>query len=182
MESYLSILATAMRDYWSLRDKREEIDVEMAKSRQFIYATHNMLSDEDKAKFAEVFADAKETGLTESVRSSLMASGAWMTVAMVRDNLIETGFDFSRYESNPLASVSSTLKRLSSEDGIEVADVAGVTAYRYKRRVFGHPNAYADLFNPPDAGDTKNSRQTGEHKGAFFGGIPVEEPSRAKNK
>src|SRR5207244_1255828 len=79
----------------------------------------------------------EDTSLTTTVKSTLMASGGWMTVAMIRDKLKETGFDFSEYKSNPLASVSSTLKRFTSADGIEVADVAGVTAYRYKRPTFG---------------------------------------------
>jgi len=40
-------------------------------------------------------------------------------------------FDFSGYRSNPLASISTALRRFKPSD-VETTEIAGVTAYRWK--------------------------------------------------
>jgi hypothetical protein len=138
-QDYKAALNAAMKRFSELCDQRDRIEVEMSKLRQFIHATENMLSDEERANHLAIIAmameraESKEVGLTEAIRRILQAetTGAWITVAQVRDRLVNSGFDFSGYMSNPLASVSTTMKRFKPEE-IETIETEGVTAYRWK--------------------------------------------------
>jgi hypothetical protein len=70
--------------------------------------------------------------LTEAVRDTLYQSPKqWFTVAECRDRLQASGFDFSGYASNPLASISTTLARLVPKDA-EKRQFDAVTVYRAK--------------------------------------------------
>ncbi len=134
---YLTALNTAMRRFAELCKQQDEIEVELQKLRQFIHATENMLSDDDRAehftKISEAMtrAERKDVGLTEAIRRILQNSYEWLTVAQVRDSLILSSFDFSQYRANPLASISTTLKRMKPEE-VENIEIEGTTAYRWK--------------------------------------------------
>jgi hypothetical protein len=61
-------------------------------------------------------------------------AGNWLTATNVRDHLVGLGFDFSGYSTNPLASVSTTLRRMKPEE-VETTTVdGGVTAYQWKQQ------------------------------------------------
>jgi hypothetical protein len=137
-QNYKDVLDSAMARYGELIIQRENTEVEIKKIRQFVSATIHMLSDEDQQAFWERIAqtsstfDVRESSLIEAIRDILCRSPKhWFTVAQVRDSLRASGFDFSGYSTNPLASVSTTLKRLSAKEA-ETTEVDGVTAYRWK--------------------------------------------------
>ncbi len=137
---YLRLLETSIKKFDELAWQREQLDIEMAKLQQFIQATVNLLPDEATKKFQERIAEmARESerasaGLTDAIRRTLqMKYPEWLTVAKVRDSLIAAGFDFSSYKSNPLAAISTTLRRLTKSDdsAVETMQVDGeVNVYR----------------------------------------------------
>jgi hypothetical protein len=136
-QDYKAILADALAKYADLVCKRDDILVELQKLDEFIQATMNMLPDKDRDEFSVVFNEAAKriiiqtTGLTDAIRKVLREApqGRYLTAAQVRDRLQASGFDFREYRSNPLASVSTTLRRLPPEEA-ETADINGVAGYR----------------------------------------------------
>jgi hypothetical protein len=137
--NYFAVVNNELEKLKRLNDQRVAIDVEIVKVEQFISATANLLPDGERnlvldtmESIQEVYR-LRETGLTDAIRVVLKSSnGKWFTVANVRDHLVSAGFDFSTYTANPLASISTTLRRMKSED-VETTKVDGsVTAYRWK--------------------------------------------------
>jgi hypothetical protein len=57
-----------------------------------------------------------------------------LTTAQVRDRLRLAGFDFSSYESGPLPSVSTTLRRLKEAGKVTREDFEGVASYQANLR------------------------------------------------
>ncbi len=112
------------------------LEVEAAKLRQYFSATLNMLPDEQRSEYLAAFreigerAAASETSLKRAIYHVLLdAYPKYLTVTIVRDRLLTNGFDFADYKSNPLASVSTTLRRAKAAE-IESTQIEGVTAYR----------------------------------------------------
>lgn len=134
LDRLLSRLAEIMR-------QRSDLDVEADKVTQLIHATANMLPDGERNdvldKWTHLFRTQlnSETSLTDSVRKAIQESNReWQTAAQVRNRIVLSGFDFSAYMSNPLASVSTTLARLKEKGEVETTSVEGVTAYRSKKQ------------------------------------------------
>src|SRR5438876_9323498 len=135
---YLRMLGSSIKKLDELNWQREQLDMETTKLRQWIQATVNLLPDETTVKFQARLAEMEKeheiasAGLTDAIRATLQLNyPKWLTVANVRDLLIARGFDFSSYKSNPLAAISTTLRRLAkSEENIEAAEIDGVNAYR----------------------------------------------------
>jgi hypothetical protein len=150
LDGALAKLEVAMR-------QKSDAEIEVGKLKQFIYATMNMLSDEQRvifmAKLDQLNFDdnTRAVGLKEAITRVLAAQPKkWFTVTKVRDQLLETGFDFRNYTANPLASVSTTLKRMKPEE-VETTTIEGVTAYQWRRvseprRRSGHYFGAADAF------------------------------------
>jgi hypothetical protein len=138
MTDYKAILDDAFTKLGFALQARDAADVEIAKQKQFIFATLNMISDEERQQFeARVNAafeksDALSAGLTDAIRKILHETGReYITVARVRDRLVKSGFDFTGYTANPLASISTTLRRMKPEE-VETTKIKTVTAYRLK--------------------------------------------------
>lgn len=136
---YKAILDRTMSKFIAARAKKNELEHEIVKLRQFFFATINMLSDKDReaflARFHEVILEEERSavGLKEAITRILQAkSKEWLTTLDVREFLNESGFDFSNYKTNPLASVSTTLARMKNNEA-EFTIVGGVTAYRWKK-------------------------------------------------
>jgi len=131
---YQAILVDAFEKFTVLVRKQTELGAEMARLRQFIYATLNMLPEAQRLTFQAELADmaAEIGGLTDAVREALKLAtlrGTYFTAAQVRDHLVNAGFDFSGYSSNPLASINTTIKRFKSS--VETTSPDGVAAYRW---------------------------------------------------
>jgi hypothetical protein len=135
---YRKILLREIRKLRTLIQQRDDTELDISKTRQFVRATVNMLPDDERQKMEALLAyvdnsdNQNRAGLAEAIRGILERSPKrWFTVAQVRDALHDVGFDFSRYTSNPLSSVSTTLKRFKPPY-IESTEIDEVTAYRWK--------------------------------------------------
>ena len=134
--------------------QRSDLEAEAEKLQALVFATANMVSDEDRQvvldkwmKLCAVEVNSAAS-LTESIRGIFQGAGRErMTVTDVRNRLMAAGFDFSGYISNPLASVSAVLKRLAAKNEIEPATIQGVTSYRKKRRRLPSYGARNSLAN-----------------------------------
>lgn len=159
---YLDAAIEALKKLDGLQKQRESIDAEAMKLEQFIIASANMLPDDGKEAILgnlelkqELFR-VTEAGLTVAVRSVLkIASGEWLTTTNVRDRLEKMGFDFSTYSTSPLASISTVLRRMPSDD-VERKVANDVTMYRLKNPIeLKNLSALKDLclaepFKPSD--------------------------------
>jgi hypothetical protein len=150
---YISVLENSVAKLDQLQRQKDRIELEMSKLRQLIQAALNMIDHSPSGRLgkrlAQIEADldreSSAYGLTEAVRAALLASGArFLTVAGVRDALKKNGFDFSSYKSNPLAAVSTTLRRLAqNNDDVEVSEIEGVNAFRIRRPLSATVNGWA---------------------------------------
>ena len=134
---YIEALAKHLATWAGLAEKRAQLDAELAKLRQLIHATLNMLSDEERRKYSVAFESmgAPQLGLTDAICRILETATDWMTAVEVRDELVNSGFNFDSYTSNPLASVHTVLKRLFPEK-LEPRErgQTGSVEYRWKAR------------------------------------------------
>lgn len=134
---YKSILRQALDEWIDLECKRQNIELELANKLQFIRATFNLLPDADKPEFDTLVRSfsAQPGGITLAIRRILQDNaGQWHTATVMRNKLVESGFDFSDYRANPLATIHAVLKRSRPEE-IEAIKIDGVMAWRWKADV-----------------------------------------------
>lgn len=136
---YKAVLNDTLRKLGTIGCEIERLNVEVAKLRQFFAATLNMLPDSERKEFTNAFKEvaesikSKESSLKDAILSVLRQSfPKFLTSADVRDRLTSSGFDFSDYTSNPLASISTTLRRFKPDE-VEETTIEGVSAYRSTR-------------------------------------------------
>src|SRR5258708_2929522 len=135
---YLTLIHDAFAKLEKLQRDRESIEAEVMKLEQLIAATANMLPDDTKSAAMQWMANLRElsrlrdVGLTDAIRRVLrQRAGDWLTTTNVRDRLVSLGFDFTAYSTNPLASISTTLRRMKEVETTTVD--GGVAAYRWKQ-------------------------------------------------
>jgi hypothetical protein len=134
---YEVVVKTSLQRFLELYRKREDIDIELAKLRQFLYAALNMIPDQERAKWERNIdaavnkATAHVVSLAGAIREIFEEnSNLGWTVGRIRQQLIEAGFDFSYYKSNPLSSISTTLRRMVETGELRTAtDPEGTTVY-----------------------------------------------------
>jgi len=118
-----------------LTRQRDELEMQIAKLNQLIRAALNMLPDDERENLEKniELIDGRNIGLTEAVRQALLHAprGAWIPGTDLRKMLIEAGFDFSEYTSNPLASIYSVAKRFKPQE-VETSVIDGVRVFRWK--------------------------------------------------
>jgi hypothetical protein len=143
--NYFELVQKEFKKLQKLQTERGELDVRIAKSKQFIAATANMLHDRQRDAVFKMMGTIEagklmaELGLTDAIRAILKKNHRqWLTVTQVRDRLEIAGFDFSNYRSSPLASISTTLKRFAADD-VERAEIDGVAAYRWIGKLVMEP-------------------------------------------
>jgi hypothetical protein len=139
---YRQIFENALREFGLLSRERDQIDAKLLRLRHFIYATVNMLPDTERSAYKAELAmlGSHASNLTDSVRDTLKLAtqrNSYFTATEVRDHLNNSGFDFSQYSSNPLASVNTVLRRFKPDE-VETSTRDGVTAYRCVTRFPGH--------------------------------------------
>ncbi len=147
---YKKLIDESFEKFMALFEQREGIDAELMKLRQFIYATINMLPDEERQAYNERLDNLANNsgGLTDAIKDILkyaVTGGRFVTVSQIRDYLQKLGFDFSGYSSNPLASVNTVIKRMKPND-VETTTIDGVTAYRWIHRFPRVRSAKAKAF------------------------------------
>lgn len=133
-DQFAESLGTAVERFEQLSERRKALDADMARLRQFMQQTVNLLSAGGKEPWATIVEGlldecSSSASLTDATKKALQRGyPAWLSAAKVRDHLIGSGFDFSSYTSNQLASVSTTLRRLKDE--VEIQEIGGVAHYR----------------------------------------------------
>jgi hypothetical protein len=134
-EDYVQLVKASVLKLGELTRQRDELEAQIAKLNQFISATLNMLPDEERERLQVKidFIDARNLGLTDAVRKVLQHAPrhAWVAGTEIRKTLIEAGFDFSEYTSNPLASIYAVAKRFKPQE-VETDVIDGVRAFRWK--------------------------------------------------
>ena len=134
---YEQIIRNSLERFRKLHEEREKIDIELVKLRQFLYATLNLVPDKEKPKWerdidtAVKKATANTTSLAGSIRRVFAGNPMYgYTAAGMRERLLDAGFDFSSYKSNPLSSISTTLRRMADTGELEThEDAAGTSLY-----------------------------------------------------
>jgi hypothetical protein len=135
---YIALANAAIERIEKLYEQRETIDAEVMKQEQFASAIANFLPDYERSlvirriENIQALQRVRDSGLTDSVRIVLGNAEDWLTTTQVRDRLLALGFDFSLYSTNPLASVSTTLRRMKPDDVEMKTNQDGITIYRWK--------------------------------------------------
>jgi hypothetical protein len=140
---YVAAFESSVRELESFYAQREQLEFKIARVKQFIQASLEMMPEAAREERITRFKHllhphgTRGPGLTAAIRRILKRGAVRpFTVAEVRDRLVDAKFDFSAYKSNPLASVAATLKRmhLAGEEDLEMIVADGVMHYRYKPR------------------------------------------------
>jgi len=123
MDEYLRIFQDHLTKLRRLALQQLETRNEIEKVIHMLSATYSMLSENDQKAVSDAFktvvrlTEGQERGLTEAIKSVLQSNPkGWFNAIEVRDQLQESGFDFSGYTSNPLSSVHSVLKRFKQTE------------------------------------------------------------------
>jgi predicted nucleic acid-binding Zn-ribbon protein len=134
---YRTAFENALLKLAELSRQKQELEISISKMTQYMQATLEMLSNEDRDKYISMFKEVvqslqhRQAGLTQAIRDIFQAQkDTWITVSQVRDRLAASGFDFSEYTANPLASISTTMRRMKE---LESAYINGVTGYRWRQ-------------------------------------------------
>ena len=112
---YFKMFSELVQRCNELTRQRDETDVEIAKIKQLIIATFPLIPEEKQKLFrTEIDAmDEQSAGLLEAIKLVFSAhKGEWLTASKVHEYLLANRFDFRRYRANPLASITTTLKRM----------------------------------------------------------------------
>lgn len=136
---YKQTVDASMARYTELRRQIEALSEEADKLFQFIKASAALLPEDQKAAFHQVLDKerVRKSGIARTLTGTITCvlqsnKNQWFSAAQMRDLVVREGFDFSTYKSNPLASVSTTLRRLAeNERTIETQVVENTTMYRW---------------------------------------------------
>jgi hypothetical protein len=113
---------------------RDALELEIAKLHQFVRATLRMLPEKDQDEFEHYIDDlnVRSMGLTDAIKRALQAApaDAWISGPALRQRLIEAGFDFSQYTSNPLASIYSVAKRFKPSE-VQTKMIDGLRCFHW---------------------------------------------------
>jgi hypothetical protein len=132
---YEQVLRDSVNHLDLLMRQRNMLDSEIGRVRQFIGATLPMVPDDAKVKWRAVIDKFLKKqpaigSLASSIRIIFDANPAVGLSAMdIRDTLVKAGFDFTAYVSNPLSSISTTLRRMAEKGDIYKFELDGVNIY-----------------------------------------------------
>ncbi len=101
-DDYRRALATAIREYETLGQQRQDLDKRLAEVMQTIGTLSRLCG----------LVPTVPLGLTDACRLVVRGSGVPVTPTDVRQRLLSIGFDLSKY-SNDLAAIHTILKRLN---------------------------------------------------------------------
>jgi hypothetical protein len=121
-----------------LVEHRDALDEQIDKLKKLASATYELMDDKEKVAYSEVFEELNRSdqSLTHEIRQALLLGGGeYLTPTQIRERLVKSGYDFSRYQSNPLVSIHSTLNRMKGEVDTVVLE-EGTKGYRLH-----HPSA-----------------------------------------
>jgi hypothetical protein len=121
----------AETDLMELLSQRAELDEKIIRLRQFLKGLQPILGADYKSKLGQRSTKSsveEESGLKETCLEILQTAYEPLTATQIVNELRERGFSIDKY-SNPLAVVSTTLKRLVKNKEAYKKDIDGKTAY-----------------------------------------------------
>jgi hypothetical protein len=134
MTDYANIFLDQLRSLEKLLEEQQRLRQRLEKHQHMIAATFDLMDEKEKSIFSEAFVKVQrsEQSLTEDIRFLLTkAERDYLTAGQLREQLVDCGYDFTRYRSNPLTSIYSTLHRMRAE--LEVVTLQdGSKAYRLR--------------------------------------------------
>jgi hypothetical protein len=138
MTEYAAIFEQHLKKIIDLRAEQRRINTDMEKATEMLKASFANMSNEERMKFVDTFDAAleqmakREVGLTEAIRTVLQSNPkGWFNALKVRAGLKDSGFDFTGYTSDPLASIHAVLKRFKRTEVKVRKDGAGLKEYRW---------------------------------------------------
>ncbi len=123
-ENYELALADAQAQLANAIAERDQWNVRVIQLQAAIRVLSNLLGQQMQA----------EAGLTDAVRAVLHnAQGQWVTAALVRDRLIQWGYDLSGYK-NPLGFIHTILQRLVQSGEVVLGPTRRPFSFRFGPR------------------------------------------------
>jgi hypothetical protein len=132
---YYAIFHDLVNRHNELTDKRNEVDLEIAKISQLIKAIFPLLPDDKQKMFQSKIEELEKPDLrlSQAIKKVFKARmGEWLTPPAIRDYMSVIGFSLSGYAGNPLCSIGNTLKRMVPEELETEVLENGRTAYRLR--------------------------------------------------
>jgi hypothetical protein len=129
MSKYRKKFSALLREIKVLVARRDKLDLEITNLRALAEATYELLDEKEKVANSDALKELRKSdqSLTDEIRRVLVFHVP-VTPTEIRDHLVRSGYNFSRYQSNPLVSIHSTLNRLKDELDI-VTREDGTKAY-----------------------------------------------------
>jgi hypothetical protein len=122
-DDYVKAFEAATREMESLLQQRADLDHRILHVRQTLVSLSRLCG----------FTPTVSWGMTDGVRFILRRAQRPMSAIDVRDELVNWGFDMSRY-ANDLSAIHTVLKRLAKAGEIRfMARAAGSHAYEWMR-------------------------------------------------
>jgi hypothetical protein len=136
MTEYAKNFSDHLKKIAHLIASRDRLDEQIVKLKKLAAATYELMDERERTAYSEEFAKLSEAEqrLTLAITRVLSQAGRdYRTSIQIRDQLMQSGYDFTRYVSNPLVSIHSTLNRMKDE--VEFVHVDERTkAYRFRRQ------------------------------------------------
>ena len=126
----VSRLRASLRE---LSKQRDFIEMQLVQVNQALSSLARLIVDENERQDVEReinLARRKPAGLTETISSSLRNTWDGLSASEMREWLVRQGFDLSEY-SQPLATISSTLRRLAASGRVEATKHGRNVTYKW---------------------------------------------------
>ena len=116
MTKYRKNFLGLLREIKVLVARRDKLDLQITNLKTLAEATYELMDEKEQAAYSEALRELHKSdqSLTEEIRRVLIL-GLPVTPTEIRDHLVRSGYNFSRYQSNPLVSIHSTLNRIKDE-------------------------------------------------------------------
>jgi len=155
MSEYEDIFLSHLRKMNGLRVEEARIRTELDKVTEMLRVSFSLMTEEEQSRLLSAFTSVMETvanqelGLTEAIRTILQSStNEWFGSVKMKDRLVQAGFDFSGYTSNPLSSVNTVLKRFKRTVVKARKDKLGFKEYRWTGPAkMSFPDASGGLYS-----------------------------------
>ena len=135
-DHYRKQLVHALHELLAWSEKKKEAEQQMAKLRQLIVASANLLPEDERGAFIRQAEESVSTGFTDNIRRLFRVHFPdALTPVMVREELGNAGIDLSS-QSSPMASIHSVIRRLVAGGEIEPYGKNNLGAYRWKEPAF----------------------------------------------
>jgi hypothetical protein len=128
-------IADGIREIKTLSEQEKIIKQRILKISRIVEANIRLLPEGEQEQLLSVMDDSMApSGLTDAVLR-VMPAGRFLSAVDVRNALLKTGYDFSG-QSNPLASVHTTLRRLANGKKVLMEEQGGKMVFaKVKKRV-----------------------------------------------